>query len=173
MFMKGQRLRVRSIAFNSLRNDLPEEEMNQLKGLCRCYHAKWWCYDRMSKSLRRKKWILNGLIGCFATTSIVSAIATHAIFLVGIAGASILIKSYMDISDLEIRLVSSKLAQQMYQNACSEIREVLRGASYDREEMIREFKIIDQHIANTAPAISDKVMEKYLRSHEPQVHKYS
>ena len=60
-------------------------------------------------------------------------------------------------------------ARQLYQGLISQVREALRGHSYDKEKLIREMKLVDIHVGNTCPTIPDGIIDKYYQKyhHDP------
>ena len=153
--------RTQSINFNSIRTDLDDEEIRQLKFLFQFYHKRAWCYTQLAKQIRRKKWILNSVAAITACSTIASVIATHSASLIAIGAASIILKGYMKTSNMGSKLATSICARDLYRVVCDNIKGYLRGLPYNKIDLVKELSIIDSQVDSLAPVVPLFIKNRY------------
>ena len=88
---KKPHVRFSSINFNGISKDLSSEEAEQLKLWYNFYHMKMWCYNRLHRNFRIKKFACNCGIIAFGSGGIVASIVTHGTALIAISAVSLII----------------------------------------------------------------------------------
>ena len=146
--------------WNHISDELSDEQIEELKSYYKTYHKKCWAYKRSVK--RFKKWRLlgNSLSIIFASGGFAASIATGGIGLIGISTAALVIKSWMDYKDLDLKIHNCTYAYQSYQHLLNEIKDIMRSGKFNSSHIYNTMKNIDDYVTDNSPIV-DKYLIKY------------
>ena len=148
--------------WNHISNDSTEDQISELKALIyKCYYRLFKCYQWKYKKLKRLKLSLEmSSIGLTVIGSVVGAVTLNPIVIACVAGPGVLIQGYLTKSELYNNLDRCRFAYTSYERICVQLKNFLRGLSYDERKFLSDIKVIDYLVIDQCPSI-DKYFEKY------------
>ena len=146
--------------WNHISDELPEEQVEELKSYYLSYHKKCWAYKQAYKHYKMLKYIGNSISIFTASGGIVSAFATGGISLIAISTIALLIKGYMEHQDLDLKIHLCQYAFQSYDHLLIEIKEVMRNGDFNRKSLVDTMTNIDNYVIDNSPIV-DKYLVRY------------
>ena len=100
--------------WNHISDKLSEDEREELKSYHKVYHRKCWAFKRPLKRYKYLRYFENTVSLLTASGGIATVIATGGISLVAISTVALLVKSYMEHQNLDIKIQTCTYAYQSY-----------------------------------------------------------
>ena len=127
------------------------------------YHRLFKCYQWKYKKLRRIKLTLEiSSISLTVVGTITGAVTLNPIVVGCVAGPGVIIQGYLTKSDL-IQRVDSRFPYTSYEKILVQLRNFMRGASYDENIFFSDVKLVDEIVIDNCPSV-DSLYEKYKKS---------
>ena len=155
--MKDQKKRI--FNWNHISDKFSEEQIEELESYYHAYHRKCWAYKQAMKRFKKFKLIGNSVSILTASGGIISAIVTGGVALVAISTCALLIKSYMDHQNLDLKIQNTQFAIQSYQHLLILIKNMLRSGDFEPSIHVT-MKNTDDIIVDICPTV-DKYLLKY------------
>ena len=147
--------------WNHISNDLTEDKISELKALYKHYHRLFKCYQWKYKKLRRLKLALElSSISLTVVGTITGTITLNPIVIGCVAGPGVIIQGYLTKSDLIQRVERCRFAYTSYEKILVQLRNFMRGASYNESIFFSDVKVVDEIVIDNCPSV-DKYFEKY------------
>ena len=152
--------------WNHISDTLTKEQIDELKSYYKAYHRKCWAYKQAAKRFKKFKLLGNSVSILTASGGIVSAVVTGGVALVAISTCALLIKSYMDHQNLDLKIQNCVYAYQSYQHILNTLKDMLRSGDF-QPSIHTAMKNTDDHITDICPVI-DKYLAKYDKKFTPE-----
>ena len=121
-----------------------EEKKEELTKLFEFYHKLWFCHQRVFIQAKRLNLALNlASVGLVTIGTIVGGVTLNPIILGSITGAGILLKTALEMKNLQRKIDQSKLAFTAYETVLMDRRNFLRGDEWKKEEFLMKLKTLD------------------------------
>ena len=147
--------------FNHIDPEITKTDLKTIKDLYKYYHKKYWCYR---KAYRSYKFLDNFFsitsISLVAIGTIAGGITLNPIILGVINGAGIIIAGVGKKNDYKRKIEMTRIAFTTYEKVLVELRSVLRGDDWNKEEFIDRMKLIDDMIIDQTPE-ADRFISRY------------
>ena len=142
-----QATRTRSvISFNHI-DQRNLEKKDEFTKLFKFYHKLWFCHKRVWIQAKRLNLTLNlASVGLVTIGTVVGGVTLNPIVLGTILGAGILLKTALEMKNLQRKIDQSKLAFTAYQTVLSDLRNFMRGDEWRKEEFLMKLKTLDDLI---------------------------
>ena len=148
--------------WNHISNDLTEDKISELKALYKHYHRLFKCYQWKYKKLRRLKLALEiSSISLTVVGTITGTITLNPIVMGCVAGPGISIQGYLTKSNLIQSVERCRFAYTTYEKTV-QLRNFMRGASYDENIFLSDIKVIDDIVIDNCPSV-DSLYDKYKK----------
>ena len=120
--------------FNHIQQD---ENTKELEKLYEFYHKLWFCYKKLY-SREKKIFFTSNLISVSLVTTgtIVGGITMNPIVLGIISGTGVILKTAMELKNLQKRIENALTAFTSYAKILSDLRNFLRGETCKKEEYL-------------------------------------
>ena len=138
--------------FNHIDPTIEKSEVNTIKDFYKYYHKKYWCYKNSYKSYKfLDNFFSISSITLVAIGTITGGITLNPIVLGVINGAGIIIAGVGKKHNYKRKIEMSRIAFTTYEKVLVELRSVLRGDDWDKQEFINRMKLIDEMIIDQTP----------------------
>ena len=134
--------------FNHISESLNDQEVQELKAYYSTYHRKCWCYKQAYKKFRKWKIIADSTSVIFASSGLVSAIATSGISLVAISTTALLIQMYIKHKNIDMKIKSYQNAYKSYDHLLNDIKNSLRAGHFNRDNLTLKMTTFDKYERN-------------------------
>ena len=134
------------INFNHIdqRNLAKKDELTKMYEF---YHKLWFCYKKVFTQAKRWHLTLNLIsVGLVTTGTTVGGLTMNPIVLGVISGAGILLKTTMEMKNLQKKINNSRLAFTSYANILADLRNFLRGEEWNKDEFLMKLKALDDSV---------------------------
>ena len=123
------------------------ERKEELEKLFAFYHKLWFCYRKVFYRKKKINLALNLISVSLVTTgTIVGGVTMNVIILGVISGAGVILKTAMEMKNLQQKIENSKLAFTSYAKVLSDLRNFLRGEEWHKEEYLQKLKTLDDMV---------------------------
>ena len=147
--------------FNHIDPNLSKEDLKTIKDLYKYYHKKFWCYK---KAYRSYKFLDNFFsymsMSLVVTGTIAGGITLNPVILGVINGAGVIVAGVGKKHNYKRKIEMTKIAFTTYEKVLVELRSVLRGDEWNKDEFVSKMKLIDEMIIDQTPE-PDKFIIKY------------
>ena len=148
------------INWNHIHKNINKEDELELKAYYMTYHRKCWAYKKAFKKYKKLKYLGNTISLLTASGGIISVIITSGVALIAISGVALVIKTYMEHQNLEVKINNCQYAFQNYNHIMDTIKTSLRSGIIDKNELIIEMEHLDKYIIDNSPIV-DKYFKEY------------
>ena len=119
----------------------------ELEKLYEFYHKKWYCYKQVYSREKKILLILNLISVTLVTTgTIVGGVTMNPVILGVISGAGVILKTAMEIKNLQKKIGNAFFAYTSYAKILSDLRNFLRGEEWKKDEYLQKLKTLDDMI---------------------------
>ena len=123
------------------------EKKNELEKLYEFYHKQWYCYKQVFSRDKKILLILNLISVTLVTTgTIVGGVTMNPVILGVISGAGVILKTAMEMKNLQQKIENAKLAYTSYAKVLSDLRNFLRGEDWKKDEYLQKLKTLDDMV---------------------------
>ena len=123
------------------------EKKDELEKLYAFYHRLWFCYKKVFTQAKRLNLTLNLISVSLVTTgTIVGGLTMNPIVLGVISGAGVLLKTTMEMKNLQRKIEQSRDAFTSYAKNLADLRNFLRGEEWNKEEFLMKLKTLDDRV---------------------------
>ena len=151
--------------FNHIDKSKTKEEIEEIKELYKYYHFKFWVYQKAHKYFKK----LNLLLNMTSTGLIVvgTVVGSLTAIIGSISGAGLALKTFSETKDDKKKIELSKFCYTTYSKLLVELRTSLRGATFDKDDFLKEMTVLDETIVDFAPLVTrfEKQYAKKFLSH--------
>ena len=121
-----------------------EEKKEELTKLFEFYHKFWFCHKKINRQAKTMNLALNLTSGVLVVIgTIVGGVTLNPIISGSITGAGVLLKTTMEMKNLQRKIDQSKLAFTAYETVLSDLRNFLRGDEWKKEKFLMKLKTLD------------------------------
>ena len=152
--------------WNHISDKLTEDQVDELKSYYKAYHRKCWAYKQAVKGYKKLKLMGNSISIITGTGGILSAAVTGGIALIAISTAALLIKSYMGLQSLDLKIQNCVYAYQSYQHILIDLKDMMRSGDF-QASIHTEMKNVDDFVTDVCPSV-DKFLLKYNKKFTPE-----
>ena len=152
--------------FNHIDNHLSEEEIKTLKEFYEYYHKKFWCFKKTFKQFKiiDESISVSGILLVIIGT-ISGGLTMNPIVLGVINGVGILLANFGKMKNYKKKIEMTSIAFTTYEKVLVELRSALRGADFDKNQVIDKMKVVDAMIIDQTPP-SDKYVKQYDKKYK-------
>ena len=138
--------------FNHIDPKLSKSDVKTIKDFYSYYHKKYWCYRRSYKSYKflDNFFTISGLF-LVAVGTITGGITLNPIVLGVINGFGLIVSGVGKKNDYKKKIEMTKIAFTTYEKVLTELRAVLRGDNWDKQDFVNRMKLIDDMIIDQTP----------------------
>lgn len=103
-----------------------------------------------------------GSRGLIVMGAVVGSMTLNPAILSSISGAGLALKIYSEIKDYKRKIKMSNMLSLLYQKVLLDLRTVLRGGSFNKDDFIKEMSILDDTIVDFSPLVT-KFEKQYAK----------
>lgn len=141
--------------FNHIDKNKSKEEIQEIKELYKYYHYRYWCYQKASKYFKNLNLAINmSFTGLIAIGAVAGGLTFQPAILGSISGAGLALKTFSEAKDYTRKIEMRKFAYTTYQKVLLDLRTVLRGGSFDKNDFLKELNILDDTITDFCPLVT-------------------
>ena len=153
--------------FNHIDKSKTKEEIEEIKELYKYYHFKFWVYQRAHKYFKKLNLLLNMTSsGLIVVGAVVGGLTANPAILGSISGAGLVLKTFSETKEYKKRIELSKFCYTSYSKVLVELRTSLRGATFDKDDFLKEMTVVDETIIDFAPLVTR--FEKQYAHNRPE-----
>ena len=147
--------------FNHIDPSLSKSDVKTIKDFYSYYHKKYWCFKRSYKSYKflDNFFTISGLI-LVTVGTISGGITLNPVILGVINGAGVIIAGVGKKNNYKRKIEMTRIAFTTYEKVLVELRSVLRGDEWNKQDFINRMKLIDELIIDQTPE-ADRFVIKY------------
>ena len=147
--------------FNHIDKSISKEEIKTIKEFYSYYHKKYWCFKKSYKSykLLDNFFTISGLI-LVTVGTISGGITLNPVILGVINGAGVIIAGVGKKNNYKRKIEMTRIAFTTYEKVLVELRAVLRGDEWDKQDFINRMRLIDDMIIDQTPE-HDRFVSRY------------
>ena len=148
--------------FNHIDPSLSKSDVKTIKDFYSYYHKKYWCYKKSYKSYKfLDNFFSISSITLVAIGTITGGITLNPIVLGVINGAGIIIAGVGKKHNYKRKIEMSRIAFTTYEKVLVELRSVLRGDDWNKQDFVNRMRLIDDMIIDQTPE-PDRFEIKYI-----------
>ena len=154
--------------FNHIDNSKTKDEIEEIKELYKYYHFKFWIYQKAYKYFKKLNLLLNMTsTGLIVVETVVGSLTASPAIIGSISGAGLALKTFSETKDYKKKIELSKFCYTTYSKVLVELRTSLRGATFDKDDFLKEMTVLDETIVDFAPLVTrfEKQYAKKILSH--------
>ena len=154
--------------FNHIDKSKTKEEIQEIKELYKYYHFKFWVYQKAYKHFKKLNLLLNITSSSLIVVGAVAGgLTANPAILGSISGAGLVLKTFSETKDYKKKIELSKFCYTTYSKVLVELRTSLRGATFDKDDFLKEMTVLDEIIVDFAPLVTrfEKQYAKMFLSH--------
>ena len=141
--------------FNHIDKGKTKEEIEEIKELYKYYHFKFWVYQKAYKRFKKLNLLLNmASTGLIVVGTVVGGLTANPAILGSISGAGLALKTFSETKDYKKRIELSKFCYTTYSKVLVELRTSLRGATFNKDDFLKEMTVLDETIVDFAPLVT-------------------
>ena len=138
--------------FNHIDPKISKSDVKTIKGFYSYYHKKYWCYKKSYKSYKfLDNFFSISSITLVAIGTITGGITLNPIVLGVINGAGIIIAGVGKKHNYKRKIEMSRIAFTTYEKVLVELRSVLRGDDWNKQDFVNRMRLIDDMIIDQTP----------------------
>ena len=147
--------------FNHIEPSLSKSDVKTIKDFYSYYHKKYWCFKRSYKSYKflDNFFTISGLI-LVTVGTISGGITLNPVILGVINGAGVIIAGVGKKNNYKRKIEMTQIAYTTYEKILVELRSVLRGDEWNKQDFVNRMKLIDDMIIDQTPE-PDKFVSRY------------
>ena len=147
--------------FNHIDPSLSKSDVKTIKDFYSYYHKKYWCFKRSYKSYKflDNFFTISGLI-LVAVGTISGGITLNPVILGVINGAGVIIAGVGKKNNYKRKIEMTRIAFTTYEKVLVELRSVLRGDEWNKQDFVNRMKLIDEMIIDQTPE-PDRFKSRY------------
>ena len=151
--------------FNHIDPSLSKSDLKTIKDFYSYYHKKYWCFKKSYKSYKilDNFFTITGLI-LVTIGTISDGITLNPVILGVINGAGVIIGGVGKKNNYKRKIEMTRIAFTTYEKVLVELRSVLRGDDWNKQEFIDRMKLIDDMIIDQTPE-ADRFVIKYEKKY--------
>ena len=147
--------------FNHIDKSLSESDVKTLKDFYSHYHKKYWCFKRSYKGYKFFDDVFSVSGICLVTIgTIAGGITLNPVVLGVVNDAGVIVTGIGKKKNYKRKIETSRIAFTTYEKVLVELRSVLRGDEFNKQEFIEHMKLIDEMITDQTP-IADRFASRY------------
>ena len=151
--------------FNHIDTNLSKTEINMIKDFYSYYHKKYWCFKKCYKSYKfLDNFFTISSISLVAIGTIFGGITLNPIVLGVVNGFGVIVAGVSKNKNYKRKIELSRMAFTTYEKVLVELRSVLRGDEWNKNEFINRMKLIDEMIIDQIE-IKDKFEINYINKY--------
>ena len=154
--------------FNHIDKSKTKEEIEEIKELYKYYHFKFWVYQKAHKYFKKLNLLLNmRSTGLIVVGTVVGSLTASPAIIGSISGAGLALKTFSETKDYKKKIELSKFCYTTYSKVLVELRTSLRGATFDKDDFLKEMTVLDETTVDFAPLVTrfEKQYAKKFLSH--------
>ena len=140
---------------------LSESDIKTLKDFYSHYHKKYWCFKRSYKSYKflDNFFTISGI--CLVAIGTISGgITLNPVVLGVVNGAGVIVAGVGKKNNYKRKIEMTRIAFTTYEKVLVELRAVLRGDGWNKQEFVDRMKLIVELIIDQTP-IADRFESRY------------
>ena len=147
--------------FNHIDPSLLKSDVKTIKDFYSYYHKKYWCFKRSYKSYKilDNFFTITGLI-LVTVGTISGGITLNPVILGVINGAGVIVAGVGKKNNYKRKIEMTRIAYTTYEKILVELRSVLRGDDWNKQDFVNRMKLIDDMIIDQTPE-PDKFVSRY------------
>ena len=123
------------------------EKKDELTHMFEFYHKPWFCHKKVFDQAKRMNLVLNLISVSLVTTgTIVGGLTMNPIVLGVISGAGVLLKTTLEMKNLQKKIEKSRDAFTSYAKVLADLRNFMRGEEWKKEEFLMKLKTLDDRV---------------------------
>ena len=147
--------------FNHIDPSLSKEDVKTIKDFYSYYHKKYWCFKKLYRSYKfLDNFFSITSMSLVAVGTIAGGLTLNPVILGIINGAGIIVAGVGKKHNYSRKIELTRIAFTTYEKVLVELRSVLRGDEWNKEEFIDRMKLIDEMIIDQTPE-PDRFVIKY------------
>ena len=147
--------------FNHIDKSLSKDEIKTLKEFYKYYHKKFWCYKKAYNSYKLMDNIVSfSSMTLVAVGTIAGGLTLNPVILGIINGVGIIIAGIGKKHNYSRKIELSRIAFTTYEKVLIELRAVLRGDDWNKDDFVDRMKLIDEMIIDQTPK-ADRFISRY------------
>ena len=124
-----------------------KERKEELEKLFKFYHKLWYCYKKVHLRTKKINFYFNMFSATLVTTgTVVGGVTMNPILLGILSGLGVLIKTAMEWKNLQKKIQNANVAFTAYAKVLSDLRNVLCGEEFHKEEYLQKLKTLDEMV---------------------------
>ena len=138
--------------FNHIDPSLSKSDVKTIKDFYSYYHKKYWCFKRSYKSYKflDNFFTISGI--CLVAIGTISGgITLNPVILGVVNGAGIIIAGVGKKNNYKRKIEMTRIAFTTYEKVLVELRAVLRGDDWNKQDFVNRMKLIDEMIIDQTP----------------------
>ena len=154
--------------FNHIDKSKTKEEIQESKELYKYYHFKYWCYQKTYKYFKKLNLLLNmSSTGLIIIGTVAGGLTANPAIIGSISGAGLVLKTLSETKNYERKIGMSKFCYTTYNKVLVELWTSLRGATFNKDDFLKEMTVLDETIVDFAPLVTrfEKQYAKKFLSH--------
>ena len=154
--------------FNHIDKSKTKEEIQEIKELYKYYHFKYWCYQKAYKYFKKLNLLLNmSSTGLIVIGTVAGGLTANPAIIGSISGAGLVLKTFSETKNYKRKIEMSKFCYTSYNKVLVELRTSLRGATFNKDDFLKEMTVLDETIVDFAPLVTrfEKQYAKKFLSH--------
>ena len=154
--------------FNHIDKSKTKEEIEEIKELYKYYHFKSWVYEKAHKPFKKLNLLLNiTSSGLIVVGAVAGGLTANPAILGSISGAGLVLKTLSETKEYKKRIELSKFCYTSYSKVLVELRTSLRGATFDKDDFLKEMTVVDETIIDFAPLVT-RFEKQYAKHNRPE-----
>ena len=147
--------KVNVFRFNHIDKSKTKEEILEIKELYKYYHFKYWCYQKAYKHFKRLDLLLNmASTGLIVVGTVIGGLTANPAILGSISGAGLVLKTFSETKKYKRKIEMARFAYTSYDKTLVSPRTSLRGATFDKDDFLKEMTVLDETIVDFAPLVT-------------------
>ena len=149
--------------FNHIDPSLSKSDVKTIKDFYSYYHKKYWCFKKSYKSYKfLDNFFSISSITLVAVGTITGGITLNPVILGVINGAGVIIAGVGKKNNYKRKIEMTRIAFTTYEKVLVELRSVLRGDEWNKQDFVNRMKLIDELIIDQTPE-ADRFEIKYKK----------
>ena len=141
--------------FNHINKNKTNEEMQEIKELYKYYHYRYWCYQKAYKYYKKVNLASNIVsAGLVIIGRVAGGITANPIIIGSVTGAGVLLRTFCETKNYKRKIEMSKYAYTTYQKILADLKTLLRGGPFNKQDFLKEVNILDDTIIDFCPLVT-------------------
>ena len=140
--------------FNHIDKGKTKEEIEEIKELYKYYHFQFWVYQKAYKHFKKLNILLNiASTGLIVVETVVGGLTASPAILGSISGAGLVLKTFSEGKNYKRKIEMARFAYTSYGKTLVSLRTSLRGATFNKDDFLKEMTVLDETIVDFAPLV--------------------